>query len=189
MLCIKCRQEVPDGPFCCQCGASQTPSKRKRKRGNGQGSVYKRGNTWTASVTVGGYSTLDGKYRQLKNSKGGFRTRTEAINYIPILQKGKEKKSTFASLLKTYYAGAYNKLSRSKQNAYDIAANRWKAIMHLKVQDASLGQLQEVLNREASTYLPRSRYAVCLIAPLQNRHGRADRHSQPGTAAHSAGAG
>ena len=44
MKCRKCRVEIPDDcKFCPQCGAKVTLSKHTKSRGNGTGSVYKRG--------------------------------------------------------------------------------------------------------------------------------------------------
>lgn len=155
MLCIKCHREVPDGPYCLKCGASQTPKKRSgRKRGNGQGTVIKRGKTFTAIATTGRYTTPDGKTHLIRKSQGGFATKSEAYAYLPILKGGKPKNVTFQQLLKAYWAGPYNKLSASKQTAYDIAAGRWKSIMSKDVKATTLGELQAVLNAQAATYYP-----------------------------------
>lgn len=155
MICIKCRQEVPDGLYCSQCGASQTIRKRSlRKRGNCQGTVIKRGKTYTAIVTAGRYTTSDGRCHLIRVSKGGFRTRSEAVDYLPTLKGGKPKTVTFQTLLNSYWDGPYNKLSKSKRTAYDIAAKRWKSIMSREVQGMTLGELQAVLNAQAATYYP-----------------------------------
>lgn len=54
----------------------------RRQRANGTGTAYKRGSTWTASYTYDW--TVDGKPR--KRTKGGFRTKREALDYIPALK-------------------------------------------------------------------------------------------------------
>lgn len=155
MICIKCKKEVPDGPFCSQCGASQTPKKRTaRKRGNGQGTVIKRGKTYTAIVTTGRYSTPDGKTHLIRVSKGGFATKSEAYEYIPILRGGRPDRVTFQSLMDAYRAGPYKKLSDSKQTAYNIAADRWKTIMSKSVKDVAIGELQAIMDKQVTTYYP-----------------------------------
>lgn len=155
MLCRKCGQEVPDGPYCSQCGFSQAAKKRSpRRRGNGQGTVIKRGKTYTAIVTTGRYSTPDGKTHLIRQSQGGFKTRSEAVAFLPILKAGKPKVVTFQQLLNAYWDGPYKELSASKKTAYDIAAGRWKSIMSWDVKDATLGELQSVLNAQAPTYYP-----------------------------------
>ena len=155
MICRKCRQNVPDGPYCSLCGAAQDPKKRAgRKRGNGQGTVIKRGKTYTAIATTGRYTTPDGQTRLIRPSQGGFATKSEAYAYIPVLLGGKPKKVTFQQLLNAYWDGPYKKLSASKKTAYDIAAGRWKTIMSKDINETTLGDLQAVLNAQVTTYYP-----------------------------------
>ena len=54
----------------------------RRTRGNGMGTAYRRGRTWTASYCYGW--TQDGK--PMKKTKGGFPTKREALEYIPALR-------------------------------------------------------------------------------------------------------
>lgn len=53
--CRKCSAELPpEALFCHLCGAKQEVTVRPhgvKKRGNGQGSAWKRGSTWSATVT------------------------------------------------------------------------------------------------------------------------------------------
>lgn len=155
MLCIKCKKEVPDGPFCAMCGAAQATKKRKpRKRANGEGTVVKRGNTYTAIVTVGRYNTPDGKSHPIRISKGGFQSRSKAYDAIPELKRGRSDVITFQYLWDTYRSGPYKKLGHSKQTAYDIAATRWKMMMSKDITSVTLGELQTVINKETSTYYP-----------------------------------
>ena len=59
MKCKRCRGEIPDGSrFCMLCGASQAAQQTPKARGNGTGSVFRRGRTWTA-VRVLGYTVDD----------------------------------------------------------------------------------------------------------------------------------
>lgn len=52
---------------------------RAKVRGNGQGTVYKRGKTWTAEVNM-----FAGDYRR-RVTKGGFETKREAVAYLGTL--------------------------------------------------------------------------------------------------------
>ena len=84
--CIKCKATLPDGAlFCPICGKKQASVDRKAtKRGNGTGTVYKRGSSWVAEITKG-YREEDGKLTRVKAKKCGFRTKREALEYIPML--------------------------------------------------------------------------------------------------------
>ena len=56
---------------------------RTKNRGNGQGSVYQLPNkTWIAVITLG-YANEDGRMRRVTRSKSGFRTKKDALDYIP----------------------------------------------------------------------------------------------------------
>lgn len=82
MNCRKCSVELPEGAaFCFACGTKQAISTRKpKRRGNGQGTVVKRGKTYTAICT----KFIAGE--RITFSKGGFATKKEALDYIPKLK-------------------------------------------------------------------------------------------------------
>ena len=80
MNCRKCKAEIDNTKFCPHCGAAQDKAKGVKKRGNGQGSVYKRGNSWALQLT----EWVNGK--RVTRYKGGFKTKSEAIAYLPKLK-------------------------------------------------------------------------------------------------------
>ena len=154
MICRKCSGEIPDGSaFCNHCGTKQGEPKKGgvKRRGNGQGSAYKRGRTWTLVVTVG--RTAHGTYKRLY--KGGFKTKREALEYAPQLL-GDE--STVARTLSYYYESWAKsdapKLSASKQSAYKVAWKRMEAIQHLPVKKLTIVQLRDLVAEEAPTHYP-----------------------------------
>ena len=66
MTCRKCKKEAPDGAFCVYCGTNQEKAvKTKHRRGNGQGSAYKRGSTWTGQTTGYSYYTVENGKKNL----------------------------------------------------------------------------------------------------------------------------
>lgn len=70
MICKKCKQDVPDGPYCCQCGAKQAQTARiPKSRGNGQGSVYRLPNGKYIARRVQYYLDADGVRHKRTNSK------------------------------------------------------------------------------------------------------------------------
>lgn len=157
MICRKCGREVPDGPYCLQCGTKQeAPERSPRRRGNGTGSVFRRNGTWTAQVTAYIVATGEGDHKKLVQkfrTKGGFKTKREALEYIPILQgpQGKEAPS-MAELWEVYKKNELPKLSSSKQTAYNKARERLEPLMGRKVDTLTTAQLQGVVNEQSSSY-------------------------------------
>lgn len=91
MNCRRCRKEIPDASaYCMFCGAKHSNEKGRHRRGNGQGTAYKRGNTWTASVVIGWKTVEAGEGESprkvaVKRSKGGFSTKKDALAFCPAL--------------------------------------------------------------------------------------------------------
>ena len=122
MFCRKCKKELPEGSaFCCWCGTKQEIQRSVVKRGNGTGYIFKRGKTWSVQITTG-YS-LDaqtGVLRRTTRTKSGFATKTDALNYIPILKESLENKRipTLADYWESYSSHEMEKLSDNKRLSY-----------------------------------------------------------------------
>lgn len=91
MICPKCGKQITDESlFCNYCGKKLITEKKKttKSRGNGQGTAYKRGSTWTACATVGWRLPKDPSKPKVpvRKTKGGFKTKKEAQNYCSQLQ-------------------------------------------------------------------------------------------------------
>ena len=147
MKCRKCHQEIPDGSrFCLRCGAPQQVSQNTKSRGNGTGSVYKRGATWTA-VRVLRYTTDEaGHLHKTTASKGGFRTKKEALEYLPKLFAEERQKrrmtwqQVYTSWQPTHRAG------KSTMDCYS-AANKWfRPLWPLWFDDIDIDDLQACLD-------------------------------------------
>lgn len=147
MKCRKCHQEIPDGSrFCLRCGAPQQVSQNTKSRGNGTGSVYKRGATWTA-MRVLGYTTDEaGHLHKTTASKGGFRTKKEALEYLPKLFAEERQKrrmtwqQVYTSWQPTHRAG------KSTMDCYS-AANKWfRPLWPLWFDDIDIDDLQACLD-------------------------------------------
>ena len=66
---------------------------KPKSRGNGQGTAFKRGQTWTACVVVGWKLPADPTKPKIpvRKTKGGFKTKRDALNYCPkLLSSGNE---------------------------------------------------------------------------------------------------
>ena len=122
------------------------------KRANGQGSVYKRGHYWTAQVTIGHYETGGPKYKR----KGGFRTKTEALEALPTLKALATAKPvpTVSYYYKAFCAGKGAAISEDKKTAYRIAYDRLKPIHTTPVNELTVTVLQELVSSTCKSFYP-----------------------------------
>lgn len=68
--------------------------RRVKQRGNGQGTVFRRGSTYTAQVVVGWKTSADGSHLiPVRRSRGGFASRKDAANYCAQLYAASAKPS------------------------------------------------------------------------------------------------
>ena len=154
MICIRCKTEVPDGKHCINCGAKQVSKAYRRMRSNGMGTAYKRNRTWTASVTIAwhdGHTSPEEEAHLMpvKRTKGGFKTKSEALAYCQQLLKrpaADHRDTTIKALNDTFLITRYKKLSPSKQTAYKIAYNKIKAIHFTPIVDLSVSDLQHLID-------------------------------------------
>ena len=181
MNCRKCKAEIPaESIFCMICGEKQNtePSPRKKRtRGNGMGSAYKRGKHWEAQYTRGTrVNPKSGKIIANRKRKGGFSTKKEALEYMPILAAKttvKKETATLAKLWDNYSENAMLKLSKSKQTAYKIAYNKIRNyyavdIVNAPVNELTIDVLQNMVKTVAPTYYP-SRDIKNLLSHLYKR--------------------
>lgn len=154
--CIRCHKPIDATPFCPLCGAKQSREKAVKARANGTGTAYKRGRTWTACVIVGYYIGKDGKMHKHTRSKGGFKTKTAALEYCAALKN--EQETQTAPLLIQYwniYANtAMDRLSDSKRQAYSIAWNKCTDIATKPVDTITVADLRQLAATKGKTYYP-----------------------------------
>lgn len=148
MKCRKCKAELPEGSkYCNMCGAKVAIERKPKSRGNGTGTVYKRGANWTAVIVTGFELDSDNKMHRKTRSKGGFKTKREALEYIPTLKlqpERKPKSKTFAQLyeawLPTHRAG------KDTINCYKAAYKYFEPVYHLNIDDIDIDDLQECMD-------------------------------------------
>lgn len=149
MNCRKCKKEIPENSaFCLFCGAKQKEAEKAPKsRGNGTGTAYKRGKTWIAVITLGYVKDADGKTHRQYRSKGGFKTKRDAINYLPTLKaapRRKPKTATFAQIyaswLPTHRAG------KSTIDCYKAAYKYFEPVYCLDIADIDIDDLQDCID-------------------------------------------
>lgn len=149
MNCIRCGADLPDGAaYCPACGRKQTRDARRRSRGNGTGTVYQLPNkTWKAVITIG-YEIQDGKKKRITRSKSGFRTKKDALEYIPELRKVEHvpEEITFKALYDRWFPLHESKVSHSTMLCYQAAMKYYKPIWYAKMSDLKTAALQECLD-------------------------------------------
>jgi integrase len=134
-----------------------TEKKRRTKsRGNGTGTAFKRGNTWTAQVVIGWRVIADDKpLSAITRSKSGFKTRDEALRYCPILKLGPQKPKeapTLTHYWETFKNGAYTALSASKQSTYRTAWSKLEKVALTRIDQLTVATLQDLLLKKCPTY-------------------------------------
>ena len=167
MLCTKCKTDLrPGAVFCDRCGKKILSQKKSRvkSRGNGTGTAFKRGSTWTAQVVVK-YEDLPPfdennpenalPRKKITRSKGGFKTRDEALRYCQILKNGPQKPA-LAPMLSEYWEtfknGQYEALSVSKKQAYRTAWKKLDAIKNTRIDQLTVADLQDLVAKKCSSY-------------------------------------
>ena len=164
MNCIKCSAVIPDGSLYCNlCGKKQTVAEKKRSvkvRGNGMGSAYKRGKYWTAIVTMDWIFPDDPSKpkKPIRKTKGGFKSKADAIAYCPTLKAGGHEKPSEAPRL-SHYWDIYSKgdmltIAKGTQSRYRTAWNKLKPIHDVRVDAITVDLLRKVVSDACPTFDP-----------------------------------
>ena len=163
LTCPRCSREIPDDSMlCCYCGRTivRKPLSKIHQRPNGTGCAFQRKGqkTWTAQYTVptGWYLDDKGKRHRKYKTKGGFKTKADALNYIETLRKESDRKP--CPPLSEYWnqdsEGDLLKLGPDKILAYKLAWRRMESLSYRKVDTISLKEMQECIDSQTKTYYP-----------------------------------
>lgn len=129
-----------------------TKKRKPKVRGNGQGTAYKRKgyDTWEARVVVGWKIGGDPPHKiPVYKTKGGFRTKKEAVLYLSELQKVKIIEHTPESLIanKEKWEKQYGKRIEEKtMKDYNSAFKHLSALYYKKIDTITATDLQECLD-------------------------------------------
>lgn len=143
--CAKCRNAIGNTPFCPFCGKEQNPAPRRKKRGNGQGTVIKVGNKYKAQVTIGYYLGDDGKAHRKTRSRT-FATKREAVAALGALHGEKDAPAPLTLL------GLYRRwepthgAGESTMECYRAALKHLEPLWAVYTHDLTIDQLQAVLD-------------------------------------------
>lgn len=162
MFCIKCKKEIDDIAVYCQfCGKKQyvaVSGKNTKSRGNGTGSVYKLPNgKWQAEITLYFRTDENGKPKRIKKTKAGFKTKKEALEYLPHLKSNTvtPKIIKFCDLYTDWSILHYQNISKSKATAYKIAYKKCAPLHYMNACDIKLKDIQSVIDAEKGSYYPK----------------------------------
>lgn len=149
--CRKCKKDIPEASkFCCHCGAKQIYERSAKKRGNGQGTVYKdSAGKWVAEYTLGWDADEDGKLTRKKRKKRGFATKHEAIEYLPQLKQELPQQATnikFKDLYKKWLEIHAVKVSASTINCYKSAYKYFATLYYAEVAKIRTEHLQKCVD-------------------------------------------
>jgi len=148
MACVKCKKDLPSGAeYCPWCGKKQTAASYIRRRLKGSGCIYRRGNTYTAVMAIGKTIEEDGTERRITRSKGGFRTKKEADEWLrdtETQEQERREKTTLRQLyerwLPTHRAG------KDTMNCYKAAYKHLRPIWDIPLWDLDIDDIQEVFD-------------------------------------------
>lgn len=119
-----------------------------RTRGNGQGTVFKRGRTWTARVVIGWRVADDGHAIPIYRSRGGFHTKREALDHCAVLLKSPraEKQLAMKEIYDAWYAIHETKVSKSTMDCYKAAWKYFQPLHDMTFAYIDTDDLQECLD-------------------------------------------
>ena len=123
---------------------------KHKSRGNGQGTAYKRGNTWEAQVVIGWNGHVP-----VKRRKGGFATKKDAINYCATLREQTDPVKKPLRLIDywvQYQKNEFLLLSKSKQTSYRVAWKKLKPLYYRTVNRITVQELRNTVNDACPTH-------------------------------------
>lgn len=171
MICNFCGKKTPNNAaFCPYCGKridEQTHS--KKKRGNGQGSVYKRGNLYVAAKTLGYYLDENGK-KHRKVVRKSFEKKKDAIAALPTLggaDKAPKLDATFREVYDLWFPTIT--AGKSTQNCYAAAFKHFRSLWFLPASEIEIDDLQECM--DSCPYGKRTRQNMKTTAGLIYKYG------------------
>lgn len=155
MICRKCSRDLPaDAVFCCYCGVKQVAERKNKSKGNGLGSVYRRTDRdcWCVAVTTG-FRIVDGKPRQKRSVKSGFKTKKAAVEYLSgVITAGEIRHTksipTVADLYQQFVDSPGKKPGASTMTSYKTAFTKRinPAFGDLEIDVVTLKHMEEAIS-------------------------------------------
>lgn len=123
---------------------------KQKTRGNGQGSAYRRGSSWTAQVVVG-WNVPDDITKPpipVKRTKGGFASKKAALAYCPILLTAKpiSERPTLAQLYRAWEPWYSPRVGKTTMVCYKSAYLHFARLDSTFVDLITAGDLQDCMD-------------------------------------------
>lgn len=159
--CIRCHKDMEETPFCPWCGSSQAQQaqRQKKRRGNGQGSIFKRKGKkdWTVKITEIYYVDENGKKKQRQSEHSGFKTKAEAEKFCALYYENIANKAKCRSL--EYYWSLFRDeelttLSETRQRIYHKAWERLKPLHAIPVDRLTIEEMRACVSAPGLSYYP-----------------------------------
>ena len=145
MICPKCKRQIPeDAALCCYCGRRFVLDRTHKKRGNGEGSAYKRGSTWTVRISSGSVTDDQGKLHRIRKTKGGFKTKGDALAYAETLKNGplSVPEVSMEKVFTEWSEGYSNRVGASTMAGYKAAMKHYANISYRPISSIRPAELQ-----------------------------------------------
>lgn len=148
MNCRKCSRGLPDDAiYCCYCGVKQEITRKRRKRSNGSGAVFRYRGGWAIEYTEG-WEISGEDLRRKRHRKTGFKTSKDAEDALAALRSqapeaaAPEKKiivKTVSDLWESYRTSELLKRGASTQHAYNVA---WRKRINGTIGDLPIDEVR-----------------------------------------------
>ena len=123
---------------------------KTKARGNGQGSAYRRGNSWTAQVIVGWKIPDDPTKRPIpvKRTKAGFASKKAALAYCPTLLTAKpiSERPTLSQLYKAWEPWYSPRVGKTTMVCYKSAFLHFAKLNNVYLDLITAGDLQDCMD-------------------------------------------
>lgn len=152
--CPRCGMPVPLGSvYCNLCGKKLITDQKKKNvktRGNGQGTAYRRGSTWTACATVGWVFPKDPAKPKVpaRKTKGGFKTKKEALAYAASMKPDAKvrRRITMEDCWKEWSAPYEARVVKSTFAGYKSAYNHFRPLHGMLMDEIPVTELQKCID-------------------------------------------
>ena len=121
---------------------------KPKVRGNGQGSAYKRGKTWTSIITISWKTTPTGRAQAVRRTKGGFIRKKDALDYCQQLQSApvEKPKMTLQQIYDAWLPTHEARVSKSTVDCYKAAFKYFDDLKYRIMCDIDVDDLQHCLD-------------------------------------------